>query len=85
MVRGTVMLFDDRSGIVYLKGTVPCFQVYPAAYIPRALEFTREEGETSATELAKELVGLSKLISITLSSTRATQLRFEPLDEWEIS
>jgi hypothetical protein len=38
MVRGTAMLFDGKSGIVYLKGTVPYFKVYPGAYIPRALE-----------------------------------------------
>jgi hypothetical protein len=61
MVRGSALLFDERSGIVYLKGTVPYFQVYPGAYIPRALELTRAEGETSAGELARELVGLSKL------------------------
>jgi hypothetical protein len=60
MVRGTVMLFDD-SGIVYLKGTVPYFRVYPGAYVPRAIEFVRDEGETSAFELARELLGLSKL------------------------
>ena len=61
MVRGATMLFDGQSGIVYLKGTVPFFQVYPGAYIPRALEFAREDGETTASELARELVGLSKL------------------------
>lgn len=61
MVRGTAMLFDEKSGIVYLKGTVPYFKVYPGAYIPRAIEFIREEGETNASELARELVGLSKL------------------------
>ena len=61
MVRGTALLFDEKSGVVYLKGTVPFFHVYPGAYIPRALEFIREDGETSAAELAKELVGLSKL------------------------
>jgi hypothetical protein len=61
MVRGTAMLFDDKSGIVYLKGTVPFFQVYPGAYIPRAIEFVRQDGETNASELARELVALSKL------------------------
>jgi hypothetical protein len=61
MVRGSALLFDDRSGILYLKGTVPYFHVYPGAYIPRALEFVRESGETSAGDLAKELVELSKL------------------------
>jgi hypothetical protein len=61
MVRGTAMLFEGKSGIVYLKGTVPYFQVYPGAYIPRALEFVRDDGETSASDLAHEPVGLSKL------------------------
>ena len=61
MVRGTAMLFDEKSGIFYLKGTVPYFQVYPGAYIPRALEFIREDGETGASELARELIELSKL------------------------
>ena len=61
MVRGTAMLFDEKSGILYLKGTVPYFQVYPGAYIPRALEFIREDGETGASELARELIELSKL------------------------
>ena len=61
MVRGTAMLFDEKFGIVYFKGTVPYFQVYPGAYIPRALEFIREDGETGASELARELIELSKL------------------------
>jgi hypothetical protein len=61
MVRGTAMLFDDKSGIVYLKGTVPYFKVYPGAYIPRAIEFACEDGESGAPEIARELVGLSKL------------------------
>jgi hypothetical protein len=61
MVRGTALLFDGKSGIVYLKGTVPYFKVYPGAYIPRALEFVCEDGESSASEIARELVGLSKL------------------------
>lgn len=61
MVRGTALLFDDASGILYLKGTAPYFHTYPGAYIPRALEFSRDSGETSSAELARELMGLSKL------------------------
>jgi hypothetical protein len=61
MIRGTSLLFDDTAGIVYLKGTVPYFEVYPGAYIPRAIEFTREDGETNSADLSRELVGLSKL------------------------
>jgi hypothetical protein len=61
MVRGSALLFDEQSGLVYLKGTVPYFGVYPGAYIPRALEFSRDDGESNSTELAREIVGLSKL------------------------
>lgn len=61
MVRGTTLLFDEASGVVYLKGTVPYFEVYPGNYIPRALEFVREDGETGSADLARELLELSKL------------------------
>jgi hypothetical protein len=61
VVRGTALTFDDRSGIVYLKGTVPYFRTYPGMYVPRALEFTLDDGETAPIELAKELLDLSKL------------------------
>lgn len=61
VIRGTAMIFDGKSGIVYLKGTVPYFRTYPGMYIPRALEFSLDDGETPAIELAKELLELSKL------------------------
>jgi hypothetical protein len=61
MDRGSTLLFDDRSGIVYLKGTVPYFEIYPGAYIPRAVEFHREFGDAGSLQLATELIGLSKL------------------------
>jgi len=61
VLRGTTMQFDERSGIVYLRGTVPYFKMYPGMYVPRALEFAIEEGETRPLELAKELLSLSKL------------------------
>lgn len=59
--RGTYLQTDDRSGVIYLKGTVPYFRTYPGMYVPRALEFTRDDGATSPLELAKELLELSKL------------------------
>lgn len=59
--RGTCLQTDDRSGLIYLKGTVPYFHTYPGMYVPRALEFTRDDGATSPLELAKELLELSKL------------------------
>jgi len=61
VVRGTTLTFDERGGIIYLKGTVPYFRTYPGMYVPRAMEFTRDDGETAPIELAKELLDLSKL------------------------
>lgn len=61
VLRGTTLLFDKRAGIVYLKGTVPYFRTYPGMYVPRALEFTLDDGETTPLDLAKELLELSKL------------------------
>ncbi len=60
-VRGTSLVFDDHSGMVYLKGTVPYFRMYPGMYVPRALEFTNDDGDSAPLDLAKELLELSKL------------------------
>lgn len=59
--RGTGLLFDASSGLVYLRGTVPFFKTYPGMYVPRALEFCRDEGDTAPTDLAREMLQLSKL------------------------
>jgi hypothetical protein len=59
--RGTVLQIDEATGIVYLKGLVPYFRIYPGPYVPRPLEFVREDGETSIHELGREMLELSKL------------------------
>jgi hypothetical protein len=59
--RGTALSYDSRSGLVYLKGTVPYFRTYPGMYVPRALEFSLDDGETTSLDLARELLDLSKL------------------------
>lgn len=61
VLRGTALSLGDRAGLVYLKGTVPYFRVYPGMYIPSALEFTLDDGEAPPVDLARELLELSKL------------------------
>jgi hypothetical protein len=61
VMRGTCVMVDDHTGIVYLRGTVPYFRTYPGMYVPCPLEFVRNEGETPPIELAKEMLELSKL------------------------
>lgn len=61
VLRGTAHLFDDTSGAVYLRGSVPQFRTYPGMYVPASLEFERAHGEMSSREIARELLELSKL------------------------
>lgn len=61
VLRGTLVNFDDESGALYLRGSVPQFKTYPGMYIPSSLEFQRWEGESSPLELAREMLELSKL------------------------
>jgi hypothetical protein len=61
VLRGTSMAFDEREGLIYLKGTVPYFRTYPGMYVPRALEFRLDHGESTLRDLAKEILELSKL------------------------
>jgi hypothetical protein len=61
VLRGTTLTLNDRSAVVYLKGTVPFFKTYPGPYIPAGLELTLDDGETPPAQLARELLELSKL------------------------
>ena len=78
MVRGTAMLFDGKSGIVYLKGTVPYFHVYPGAYIPRALEFFERRGRPAPLNSHANLSGYPSSISTIPSSILETPLQCAP-------
>jgi len=61
VLRGTTLTFDQSSGIVYLRGSVPQFRVYPGMYVPSSLEYHLAYGEVDSPQIAKELVALSKL------------------------
>jgi hypothetical protein len=61
VLRGTTLTFDERSGLVYLRGSVPQFRTYPGMYVPTSLEFQLAHGDVSAHEVGKELLDLSKL------------------------
>lgn len=61
VLRGTSLAFDEATGLVYLRGSVPQFRTYPGMYVPSSLEYELAYGEMTATQIAKELVALSKL------------------------
>lgn len=54
---------DERSGLIYLRGSVVHFASYPGMYVPRPMEFARIRGETTVGALAQEMTELSKLNS----------------------
>jgi hypothetical protein len=60
-LRGTLIGLDERSGLIYLRGSVDHFATYPGMYVPRPLEFARIRGETTVRALAGEMMELSKL------------------------
>jgi hypothetical protein len=60
-IRGTTLKLGERSGLIYLKGMVPYFGIYPGMYVPRGIEFNCDQGDTDPIEIAAELLALSKL------------------------
>jgi hypothetical protein len=60
-LRGTYLETGSRSGLVYLRGSVNFFATYPGMYVPRPLEFQMEAAESTARQLAVEILALSKL------------------------
>jgi hypothetical protein len=60
-LRGTLLDLDDRSALLYLRGSVNFFETYPGLYVPRAFEFTSHQGPSTIRTLADEIFALSKL------------------------
>jgi hypothetical protein len=60
-LRGTFIELQRTSGLLYLKGSVDFFKTYPGMYVPRPLEFTVYRAETPVSQLAGEMLSLSKL------------------------
>ncbi len=60
-LRGTFMEMEPNAGILYTRGSVPFFQSYPGMYVPRPLELSIARAESTALQLATEMLALSKL------------------------
>ena len=60
-LRGTLLHLNRRTGLLYLRGSVPFFETYPGMYVPRPFEFELASGDTTISQTAAELLGLSKL------------------------
>lgn len=60
-LRGTFLTLQESTGLLYLRGSVHFFETYPGLYVPRPLEFSVAQAETTLEQLAREMLSLSKL------------------------
>ncbi len=60
-LRGTFLSLDDRSHILYTRGSIDFFATYPGMYVPRPLSFRCEQTEQTAKFLAQEILALTKM------------------------
>ena len=60
-LRGTHLILDDKTSVLYTRGSVPFYRKYPGPYVPRALHIRYFQTDRSQSELAGEILALSKL------------------------
>jgi hypothetical protein len=60
-LRGTHLILDDHCSILYTRGSIPFYRKYPGPYVPRSLQIRYFQTDRSQTELATEILALTKL------------------------
>jgi len=60
-LRGTVVDFGQKRGLVYTVGYVPFLRCYPGFRIPQPVEITENWGSVSLHEAAADILKLTKL------------------------
>ena len=56
-----MLTLDDRTHLLYTRGSVPYYATYPGMYVPRPLKFQMAQADGSARQAAEELLALTKL------------------------
>src|SRR5262249_38965733 len=89
VLRGTCISFD-KEALLYTRGSVPFFQTYPGLFVPNPISLRCGEAESTALDLAREALLLSKMnwntsqfdggLPITLRASREVSkvLRYVP-------
>ena len=60
-LRGTHVILDESNSLLYTRGSVPFYRKYPGPYVPRALHIRYFGTDRSQSELAGEVLALTKL------------------------
>jgi len=60
-LRGTFVNLGPGQGLLFTRGYVPFLQRYPGMRVPRPLEIIEHHGSASMSQIAQEIVALTKL------------------------
>jgi hypothetical protein len=60
-LRGTLVNFDDERSILYTKGSVEFFKLYPGLYVPKTLSIRTQVCDQTPRQIASEILALTKL------------------------
>jgi hypothetical protein len=59
--RGTHVVLDDRTQVLYTTGSIPFYETYPGPYVPQPLGIALDSPEFAPQRHASELLALTKL------------------------
>jgi hypothetical protein len=60
-LRGTFLELDTRHCVLYTRGSIPFYEMYPGLYVPRALQIDAAQTEESLKAIAGEILALTKM------------------------
>jgi hypothetical protein len=60
-LRGTMVTLDEQVHLLYTRGSVEFYATYPGLYVPQPLLFRCDDVQEGPRQLAREMLGLSKL------------------------
>ena len=60
-LRGTHVILDQSNSLLYTRGSVAYYRKYPGPYVPRAIHIRYFQTDRSQSELAGEVLALTKL------------------------
>jgi hypothetical protein len=61
VMRGTMVTVDKATAVLYTTGYIPIYETYPGIHIPKPIEISIYEGETTLKNVAQEILALTKL------------------------
>jgi hypothetical protein len=61
VIRGTLFTLDKSTGVLYTTGYIPIYETFPGVHIPRPIEVSIYEGETTLKKVSQEILALTKL------------------------